>query len=96
MPAMMSIISCRGFCLPLAQPEEARPSRGPSYFFRISFPEAKQNRRVVLIVDEAQTLGVNLLEELRLMSNMNQEKPFTCKLSCLASRTSTSCCSASR
>ena len=36
--------------------------------------EAKQNRRVVLIVDEAQTLGVNLLEELRLMSNMNQEK----------------------
>ena len=36
--------------------------------------EAKQNRRVVLIVDEAQTLGVNLLEELRLLSNMNQEK----------------------
>jgi type II secretory pathway predicted ATPase ExeA len=36
--------------------------------------EAERNRRVVLIVDEAQTLGVNLLEELRLMSNMNQEK----------------------
>ncbi|MEX5219696.1 MAG: AAA family ATPase [Nitrospiraceae bacterium] len=36
--------------------------------------EAKQNRRVLLIVDEAQSLGVDLLEELRLMSNMNQHK----------------------
>jgi len=33
--------------------------------------ESKRNRRVVLIVDEAQSLGVGLLEELRLLSNMN-------------------------
>jgi general secretion pathway protein A len=36
--------------------------------------EAERDRRVLLIVDEAQNLGVHLLEELRLMSNMNQYK----------------------
>ena len=36
--------------------------------------EAAGNRRVVLIMDEAQNLGVKLLEELRLLSNMNQDK----------------------
>ena len=33
--------------------------------------ESKHHRRVILIVDEAQSLGVELLEELRLLSNMN-------------------------
>ncbi|MFO0729919.1 MAG: AAA family ATPase [Nitrospiraceae bacterium] len=36
--------------------------------------EAAANRRVLLIVDEAQNLGVNLLEELRLLSNTNKDK----------------------
>ena len=36
--------------------------------------ESKQNRRVVLIVDEAQSLGTELLEELRLLSNLNDGK----------------------
>jgi general secretion pathway protein A len=36
--------------------------------------ESKRNRRVVLIVDEAQNLGAGLLEELRLLSNMNDGK----------------------
>jgi general secretion pathway protein A len=36
--------------------------------------EAKQQRRVILIVDEAQSLGVELLEELRLLSNLNDGK----------------------
>lgn len=36
--------------------------------------EARRNRRVVLIVDEAQSLGSELLEELRLLSNMNDGK----------------------
>jgi type II secretory pathway predicted ATPase ExeA len=33
--------------------------------------ESKQQRRVILIVDEAQSLGAELLEELRLLSNLN-------------------------
>jgi type II secretory pathway predicted ATPase ExeA/TolA-binding protein len=33
--------------------------------------ESKQHRRVILIVDEAQSLGAELLEELRLLSNLN-------------------------
>ena len=33
--------------------------------------ESKRLRRVILIVDEAQNLGADLLEELRLLSNMN-------------------------
>lgn len=36
--------------------------------------EAKRSRRVILIVDEAQSLGAELLEELRLLSNMNDGK----------------------
>ena len=36
--------------------------------------EAAAHRRVLLIVDEAQNLGVELLEELRLLSNFNREK----------------------
>jgi|CXWL01.1.fsa_nt_gi type II secretory pathway predicted ATPase ExeA len=36
--------------------------------------EAKRSRRVILIVDEAQSLGTELLEELRLLSNMNDGK----------------------
>lgn len=36
--------------------------------------ESKRLRRVILIVDEAQSLGAGLLEELRLLSNMNDGK----------------------
>jgi general secretion pathway protein A len=36
--------------------------------------ESKSLRRVILIVDEAQNLGAELLEELRLLSNMNDGK----------------------
>jgi type II secretory pathway predicted ATPase ExeA/TolA-binding protein len=36
--------------------------------------ESKQNRRVILIIDEAQSLGSDLLEELRLLSNLNDGK----------------------
>lgn len=36
--------------------------------------ESKQHRRVILIVDEAQSLGAELLEELRLLSNLNDGK----------------------
>ncbi|OYT19881.1 MAG: hypothetical protein CCU26_09345 [Nitrospira sp. UW-LDO-01] len=33
--------------------------------------ESKRSRRVILVIDEAQSLGAELLEELRLLSNMN-------------------------
>ncbi|BFU91074.1 MAG: hypothetical protein NTAFB01_22610 [Nitrospira sp.] len=36
--------------------------------------ESKRFRRVILIIDEAQSLGAELLEELRLLSNMNDGK----------------------
>ena len=36
--------------------------------------ESKQHRRVILIIDEAQSLGSELLEELRLLSNLNNGK----------------------
>jgi general secretion pathway protein A len=36
--------------------------------------ESKQRRRVILIIDEAQSLGSGLLEELRLLSNLNDGK----------------------
>ncbi len=36
--------------------------------------ESKRSRRVILVIDEAQSLGAELLEELRLLSNMNDGK----------------------
>ena len=36
--------------------------------------ESQQRRRVILIIDEAQSLGTDLLEELRLLSNLNDGK----------------------
>jgi general secretion pathway protein A len=36
--------------------------------------EATAHRRVLLIIDEGQNLGVELLEELRLLSNLNKDK----------------------
>lgn len=36
--------------------------------------ESKERRRVILLIDEAQSLGTDLLEELRLLSNLNDEK----------------------
>ncbi|HKC95034.1 MAG TPA: AAA family ATPase, partial [Nitrospira sp.] len=36
--------------------------------------ESQQDRRVILIIDEAQSLGTDLLEELRLLSNLNDGK----------------------
>ncbi|MDZ7842678.1 MAG: AAA family ATPase [Gammaproteobacteria bacterium] len=36
--------------------------------------EYSQNRRAVLIVDEAQNLGIDALEELRVLSNVNADK----------------------
>lgn len=36
--------------------------------------ECKHHRRVILIIDEAQSLGAELLEELRLLSNLNDGK----------------------
>jgi type II secretory pathway predicted ATPase ExeA len=35
--------------------------------------ESLQHRRVILIIDEAQSLGTDLLEELRLLSNLNDD-----------------------
>ncbi|NGZ96172.1 MAG: hypothetical protein CV089_08605 [Nitrospira sp. WS110] len=43
-------------------------------FARFLSREAARNRRVVLIIDEAQNLGAAPLEELRLLSNMNRDK----------------------
>jgi general secretion pathway protein A len=36
--------------------------------------ESKRSRRVILVIDEAQSLDADLLEELRLLSNMNDGK----------------------
>jgi type II secretory pathway predicted ATPase ExeA len=43
-------------------------------FSEFLIQESKQHRRVILIVDEAQSLGSELLEELRLLSNLNDGK----------------------
>ena len=42
--------------------------------------EYSQNKRTVLIIDEAQNLSVEMLEELRLLSNINSEKHLVLQL----------------
>ena len=49
----------------------------PTLFRRFNqflYDEYKRERRVILIVDEAQNLGVEALEELRMLSNINADK----------------------
>lgn len=50
------------------------PVEAQHLFAKFLADEALRKRRVVLIMDEAQNLGVKLLEELRLLSNLNREK----------------------
>jgi type II secretory pathway predicted ATPase ExeA len=45
-------------------------------FSEFLIQQSKQHRRVILIIDEAQNLGTELLEELRLLSNVNDGKPL--------------------
>jgi general secretion pathway protein A len=40
-------------------------------FSRFLIQQSQQHRRVILMIDEAQSLGTELLEELRLLSNLN-------------------------
>ncbi|MGC3973874.1 MAG: AAA family ATPase [Nitrospira sp.] len=50
------------------------PVEAQHLFTKFLAEQALRKRRVVLIMDEAQNLGVKLLEELRLLSNLNREK----------------------
>jgi hypothetical protein len=45
-------------------------------FSEFLIQESTRHRRVILIIDEAQSLGTELLEELRLLSNLNNGKPL--------------------
>ena len=50
------------------------PIEAHSVFSEFLDEESRKHRRVILIIDEAQSLGTDLLEELRLMSNLNDGK----------------------
>jgi general secretion pathway protein A len=50
------------------------PVEAYHFFSEFLIQESKQHRRVILIIDEAQSLGSELLEELRLLSNLNDGK----------------------
>jgi len=54
--------------------KQVDPVEAQHLFANFLSQERARHRRVVLIMDEAQNLGVTLLEELRLLSNLNQEK----------------------
>src|SRR5215472_17528166 len=43
-------------------------------FQQYLYEEYKKGRRVILIIDEAQNLGLDTLEELRMLSNINADK----------------------
>ncbi|HJT19571.1 MAG TPA: AAA family ATPase [Nitrospira sp.] len=63
------ILLSLGLCRKQLDPVEAYHT-----FSEFLARESKQHRRVILIVDEAQSLGSELLEELRLLSNLNDGK----------------------
>jgi type II secretory pathway predicted ATPase ExeA len=63
------ILLSLGLCQKQLDPVEAY-----HIFSEFLTKEAKQQRRVILIIDEAQSLGSELLEELRLLSNLNDGK----------------------
>lgn len=63
------ILLSLGLCTKRLDPIEAY-----HIFSEFLSQESKRLRRVILIVDEAQSLGAELLEELRLLSNVNDDK----------------------
>ena len=71
----MWIICCRGFSWHWGSiQKQLDPGRGPTSVPEVPGGGSARKRQVVLIMDEAQNLGVKLLEELRLLSNLNREK----------------------
>jgi len=49
------------------------PIEAHSIFSEFLAQQSQKQQRVILIIDEAQSLGTDLLEELRLLSNLNDE-----------------------
>jgi type II secretory pathway predicted ATPase ExeA len=45
-------------------------------FVKFLIEEYRQGRRVVLIIDEAQNMGAKMLEEVRMLSNVNAQKDY--------------------
>jgi len=45
-------------------------------FVKFLIEEYRQGRRVVLIIDEAQNMGAKVLEEVRMLSNVNAQKDY--------------------
>lgn len=58
----------------LKQPFEDSYPRLHKMFQEYLYNQHSKGRRTVLIVDEAQTLGLDALEELRMLSNVNADK----------------------
>ena len=68
-------ICYRGFLLSLGlSTKRLDPIEAYHMFSEYLAQESKSHRRVILIIDEAQNLGAELLEELRLLSNLNDGK----------------------
>ena len=63
------ILLSLGLCKKQLDPVEAY-----HVFSEFLIQGSKQHRRVILVIDEAQSLGAELLEELRLLSNLNDGK----------------------
>jgi len=55
-------------------PGELSPSELYRRFVRHARSELEDGQRIILVIDEAQNLGVNGLEELRVLSNLNTGK----------------------
>jgi type II secretory pathway predicted ATPase ExeA len=58
----------------LNQPFEGAYQNQFKRFQQYLYDEFRKGRRVVLIIDEAQNLGMKALEELRMLSNINADK----------------------
>jgi general secretion pathway protein A len=58
----------------LDQPFEGSPPALFKQFQRFLYDQSARGRRTILIVDEAQNLGSEALEELRMLSNINTDK----------------------
>ena len=58
----------------LNQPYEESYPRLFKRFQQFVYDQYAKGRRTILIVDEAQNLGIEALEELRMLSNMNADK----------------------
>ncbi len=75
-PEQFIMMLCQEFEVPLNPLDSADKARMLGRFHEYLLAQFGKKKRVILIIDEAQNLGIEALEEIRMLSNLEAEKYY--------------------